>query len=77
MYFINLFNYQLGITNLGNLYYNFIDYFDGFEFLYIFITLYGFLYLSLYLIFKDQPEFIILNANKKLYVLKNMLFVVF
>ena len=72
MFFITSYNLCLQIIYLQNIYFNLIDYFDGFEFLYIFMTLYGFLYISLYLIFKRNSEFINLDSNKKLYVIKNI-----
>ena len=36
------------------------------------MTLYSIIYLSLYIAFKNKPEFINLNFNKKLYVIKNI-----
>ena len=62
---MNIIKFNYLLNNLDN-------YFDGFKFLYIFMTLYGLLYIFLYILFINNPKFSNLNFNRKLYTIKNI-----
>ena len=60
------------IKPYSNLLYNYIEYFDGIEYLFSFMLLYIFLYIFMYLILRNNINFINNTPNKKLYVIKNI-----